>query len=418
MTDEGKWLANFADESMFKAEHISAKRGPQVTMIAGPADPLGMIAYFAKAYQGKFPGDLEDISDTDREYYIQDILKNVLGSPLETVQFSFHISGVTRGFTHQLVRQRVGAAYQQESMRFAVKEDFPVALPESIRNVKTIDQRAEAFCKQMGWWKSDGDFGLMDDNLWATALETVTKHKTPLEEQRDLWDNAVDAVGSAYRDLVAKGMPAEEARGLAPTNILTQVNYTSSLRGLLDHAGMRLCTQSQYEWKQVWQAMIQAISDFGITQHYRTKDVASIHPGAVYGESGDSQGDLAYEVDSHWQYKAIANMFRPICFQTGKCKFGSDFDRYCNIRDQVNANAEINRPPSEWETEYDNVTEGAMGVISGYNFNDPPIVRTQLGMPVFIPAIRREQWMHPDAARQKSGDWRSDEAKKNIEGRR
>ena len=412
-----KEIANWSDESMFKAEHISAKRGPQVTMVAGPADPLGMIAYFAKAYQGKFPGQLEDISDADREYYIQDILKNVLGSPLETVQFSFHISGVTRGFTHQLVRQRVGAAYQQESMRFAVKEDFPVALPESLVHVKSRAERAEDFCKLMGWWGGAwGDFGTMDDPKWERALEQVTLSANKMERQRDTWEDAVSRLGETYNWLVEDGMPAEEARGLAPTNILTQVNYTSSLRGLLDHAGMRLCTQAQYEWKQVWQAMIQAMADYGTTQTYRTNDVASIKAGAVYSEIGDSDGNLASEVSSEWQYKAIANMFRPICFQTGKCKFGSDFDRYCNIRDQVNANAEINRPPNLWEQEYDLVRPDE--VVSGYNFDNPQIARSDLGIPVFIPAIRREQWMHPDAARQKSGDWRSDEAKKNIEGRR
>lgn len=391
----------FSDESMFRAE-TQATDGPSVVLLAGPPDPLGLIAQTAKAYQGIFPEGLHTITDEDREYYVKDVGKNMLGSPMETVQFTFQIKGVTRAFTHQLVRQRHGT-YQQESMRFAVKEDFPVKTPDSLLGVKTKEQRAEIFARQMGWWIGE-DFGTMDDAKWATALHAVSEGRTVKEEQRDIWDETVMMLGDAYNRLVNTGMTAEEARGLAPTDILTNINYTTSLRALMDMSGMRLCTQAQAEWRTVWLQILDAMVRFGERQTYQRP-----HPAPSY--EGETQ-----VMNSNWQYGAIAKMFAPVCYQTGSCKWQSDFDRYCVIRDRVQANAEINRPSSEWGKEYDKVPPETMVV--GYNPSNPQIVRSEAGVPLGIPAIRREEWMDHRAAISPDGEWRSEEARNNIAGRR
>lgn len=396
-----KEIAHWADESMFKAE-TQATDGPSVVLLAGPPDPLGLIAQTAKTYQGIFPEGLHTITDEDRDYYVKDVGKNMLGSPMETVQFTFQIKGVTRAFTHQLVRQRHGT-YQQESMRFAVKEDFPVKTPDSLLGVLTKDERAEKFARQMGW--------TLDEVMMKQARAAVSTGRTVKEEQRDTWDETVELLSRAYNRLVATGLPAEEARGLAPTDILTNINYTTSLRALMDMSGMRLCTQAQHEWKTVWLQILDALVTFGKKQTYegceKDRAIFPTRPGANEPWTGSSA----------WQYSAIAKMFAPVCYQTGSCKWQSDFDRYCVIRDRVQANAAINRPPRLWGKDHDAVPSDT--VVSGYNFANPQIVRdVELGMPIFIPAIRREEWMHPNAAVQPDGEWRSDEAKANIAGRR
>jgi len=38
-----------------------------------------------------------------------------------------------------------------------------------------------------------------------------------------------------------------------------------------------------------------------------------------------------------WQYKAIADLLRPICYQEGKCGFKAKADRSCSIRERVDA---------------------------------------------------------------------------------
>src|SRR6516225_5662665 len=99
-------------------------------------------------------------------------------------------------------------------------------------------------------------------------------HKQASKEQnwRSIWDDHVKIIEVTYNSLVNSGMPAEDARGLLPTNLLTRINYNTSLRGLLEHAGLRLCTQAQFEWRLVWTRMMEAIRDYGVGQQYATDE--------------------------------------------------------------------------------------------------------------------------------------------------
>lgn len=403
MTEKGKEIANWSDESMFKAEKIESK-GPEVYLLSCNSDPLGTIAACAGAYQGKFYKNLSEITDEDRRYYITDMEKNILGMPSEAVQFHFVIKGVTRAFTHQLVRQRVGASYAQESMRFAVKDDFPVALPPSLMGTISRDD----------WRASQTWVPVPEDMKEADWLATEERFADEEQRMRFKWDEAVNGLGDTYLDLIDMGMPAEDARGLAPTAILTQINYVTTLRGLMDHAGLRLCTQAQFEWKQVWAKILEAIRDYGATQSYRLA-IEGVEEGGMYQRVPSSDypySDLA-ERASSWQFDLLADRFKPICYRTGKCEFMSDFDRYCPIRERVQANHKIGRPSKEWgepavewvKQEFHNAADGLVMEADG---------KVDLG----IPAIRTEDWLSPFVAIRKDGSWRTEEQKKNIANRR
>lgn len=54
----------------------------------------------------------------DSSEYLQNIIQQGHGSVLEHAYFSFIFSGVSRVFTHELVRHRVGVAISQESLRY------------------------------------------------------------------------------------------------------------------------------------------------------------------------------------------------------------------------------------------------------------------------------------------------------------
>jgi flavin-dependent thymidylate synthase len=238
-------------------------------------------------YKGEFVEALAFITDEERRHYLGDVRKNALAAPLEFVNFHFLISGVTRGFTHQMVRQRT-ATYTQESTRFAVKEDVPVGYPPSITGQRMAQE----------------------------------------ENWKVVWDDCVKHIEEAYNSLINSGMPAEDARGLLPTNLLTRINYNTSLRGLLEHSGLRLCTQAQFEWRLVWVRMMEAIRDYGATQFYH-------RPGSV-------------AVGSYWQFEELSKIFKPICYQKGSCQFLSDVDRHCNIRGRVGELASLGIPSSKW----------------------------------------------------------------------
>jgi flavin-dependent thymidylate synthase len=302
-----KEVQKWADEAMYTAEKSIPE--PKAFLLQGTPDPLGSVAAFAAMYKGEVVRDKRDVTDDERRYYLAEMQKTKLKAPLEAVNLHWMIEGVTRSFTHQMVRQRT-AVYAQESLRFAVKEDAAsaVALPPSL--IGTVDDET--------YHANDGNtFYIPDDQF-----------------MRQKWDDAVEEIGSVYNTLVNMGMPAEDARGLLPHAITTRLNYATNLRNYLDHAGNRLCTQAQFEWRIVWVRMLEAMREYCTCHPDR-------HPDA-------SVAGVPYDCDN-WQWVAISELFRPVCYYMGTCQFQADFDRKCSIRDRVLANAAQGRPSSEWD---------------------------------------------------------------------
>lgn len=369
-----KAVQKWADVAMFTAEPIDVAKGPTVELLSCNNDPLGTIASVAKIYKGESVPSLAHITDDERRFYLADVRKNVLSAPLEFVNFHFLISGVTRGFTHQMVRQRT-ATYGQESMRFAVKETMPVGYPPSLNGTVSWEDWLTARTRELfPMW--DGNGGSLTERqsemAWAFAYDQAPKEQLWRKE----WDNCVERISVGYNDLVNSGMPAEDARGLAPTNVLTTINYNTSLRGLSEHAGLRLCTQAQFEWRLVWAKMLQAIRDYGKTVSYQ-QTVASPEETVA----GFANGEHYANYSSAWQFDELASIFKPICYKTGKCEFMSEGDRFCSIRERVQANHKIGRPSSEWGD--------TMQIKPGHGIPD-----------TWIRGINDEEWMmDPNAAR-------------------
>jgi len=278
-------VQKWADPAMYAATPLGWEK-PKVTLISMTANPLRVMAAAAQQYRGIPVHDPSEISKYTALEWLASASKNRLQAPLEFIELHFYFEGVTRAFTHQLVRQRT-AVYVQESMRFAVKEDaaMEVVLPPSLEETH--------------------------------GGETLGAESSTSEWQRNVWDEAVGHIAQAYLHLVDSGMPAEDARGLLPTNIGTRVHYHTNLRNLAEHAGNRLCSQAQHEWKRVWLKMIQAIR--------------------AYGPESE-----------RWQQMEIARLFKPICYHTGKCEFMAPTDRWCAIRDRVQVHHAAGDPPEAW----------------------------------------------------------------------
>jgi flavin-dependent thymidylate synthase len=349
--DVQKW----ADVAMFKADEIDPEAGPQVHLLSCNNDPLGTIAVAALMYEGKSVKSLAEITDEQRRYYLEQTRKTALKAPLEFVNFHFIISGVTRGFTHQMVRQRT-ATYTQESTRFAVKEDVPVGRPPSLDGTVSWSE-----------WVQKCQLDLYPNAL-TTGIDVgmvadyASNQASPAQLWRKEWDDCVGEIDLTYNALVSAGMPAEDARGLLPTNLLTRINYNTSLRGLLEHSGVRLCTQAQFEWRLVWAKMKEAIVEYGKSQYYAHDGIPA---------SWDSAA---------WQFKGLSEIFKPICYQTGSCQFNADVDRACKIKSRVEAFADLGIPSAKWG----NTTPTPNGGFDGR----------------YIPPIKDEEWMmDPSAAR-------------------
>lgn len=312
----GKEVQNWGDPAMYHAEEIASDTGPSVTLVSMTADPLGEIARVAMTYEGRFPASSSLVTESERMYYFNEVKRNVLEAPLEFVTMNFLITGVTRSFTHQLVRQR-SAAYAQESMRFAVKDPLPTALPPSLRGTVPWRQWEEQ-CAEELYPKGTANTPAARHLIKAHAEKRASKQQIWRRE----WDEAIRDIGTAYNALIDAGMPAEDARGLAPHATLTQVNYHTSLRHLKDHAGLRLCSQAQAEWKAVWAQILNAIIEYSEAVAHNSE---------------------------RWQYAEIVDLFKPVCYAKGRCAFMADGDRYCSIRDKVEAYAAEGIPSSKWK---------------------------------------------------------------------
>lgn len=295
-------LSTYVDKAMYEAAPMEDEI--KVYLLNATPDPLGSIAAACMMYEGIPVQSIGDISDRLRRKYWEQVHKTHLKAPLEFVDLHFFVEGVTRAFTHQLVRQRT-AVYAQESLRFAVKDLIAARPGPSIRNNK------EALKK----WE---------------------------QQMKETWER--------YNWLIANGTPAEDARGILPHDTLTRVHFKTNLRNLLEHAGNRLCTQAQFEWRIVFLGIVDAINKCGggyVGNIYRTPmDIGSIefeHGLAVHKEGenfGKPAGSTVTEVevyDASWQWEHIAQsgVFKPICFQLGHCPFTADFDRGCTIRSRV-----------------------------------------------------------------------------------
>jgi hypothetical protein len=289
----GQEVSNWVDSSMYEAEPIpeTALSHPVVHLLSATPDPLGAIAAASLMYEGRVIHDLSEITDDERRHYFDECFKTTLKAPLEFCDLHIMVEGVTRAHTHQEVRQRT-AVFAQESMRFAVKEN----LRESVRP--------------------------------GPIIQADTKKLKRYYE-------AIDKVGEVYAWLIANGVPAEEARGLLPHDILTRLHHKVSLRNLIDEIGKRLCTQAQMPWKEWVASLRQAIREYNPPKAYQIEDMG----GPTYELRG-----------ARWQFEYIADsqIFQPICFNTGKCMFKSGADRGCTIRERVEAGRFDEIHSSEW----------------------------------------------------------------------
>ena len=132
---------------------------------------------------------------------VNDLLTMGHESPIEHVSFTFAIEGVSRALSHQLVRHRL-ASYSQQSPRYVSEKAFDFVIPPSVEN----HQKArEVFLKQM------------------------------------------QTIQEGYNQLLALGMPKEDARYVLPNACETKLVMTMNARSLYNFFAKRLCMRSQWE---------------------------------------------------------------------------------------------------------------------------------------------------------------------------
>ena len=186
----------------------------EVTLIDYTKDPIrALYMAYRVCYSALTPQQVIDRIDDDRishekmEQFVKERLATGHSSPLEQVWFEFGISGVTRAFSHQFVRHRVGISFEQQSQRYVTYQDgnFPYTVPKTVE-AAGLDEKMESFFAQ---------------------------------------------AGELYTEMVEAGIPAEDARFLLPNATNTNFKITVNFAQLLHMCDLRLCTRAQWEFRRV-----------------------------------------------------------------------------------------------------------------------------------------------------------------------
>jgi flavin-dependent thymidylate synthase len=175
------------------------------------------------------PGGLESIKKEHQGYKDAQLeyVFNTISGCWEFVDYTFLITGVTRAFTHQLVRHRVGVAFAQQSLR----------LPAEGRK---WDYLATGKCNPEKGYPESPD-------------ETLDGYEYDIPYS---YYKAISKSFRAYEDLVRNGADAQDARGVLPTNVLTNIMMKINLRALSEMTHVRLCVRAQGEFQDVVKQLV------------------------------------------------------------------------------------------------------------------------------------------------------------------
>ncbi len=150
-----------------------------------------------------------EIDRAKMQKLISGVIESGHGSTIEHIVFTFGISGVSRTLSHQLVRHRAGVAFDQQSQRYVKFKGASTMLPATI---------------------ADGDPRL-----------------------RERFEAQIDGSLGLYGELLAAGVPGEDARFVFPNATRTNLVMTTNLRALIHMSGLRLCTMAQWEIRRLFQ---------------------------------------------------------------------------------------------------------------------------------------------------------------------
>lgn len=157
------------------------------------------------------PSGLDDIKNMSDDALTAELryMADTIPSSWEFVEYTFLLTKCTRAFTHQLVRNRHGS-YAQQTMRVLNVEGFTYDVGPTIENEPAI---MEQYCDTMA------------------------------------------TINSAYQEMIEDGAAIEDARGVLPTNIHTNIVAKFNLRTVAEICSKRASPRTQGEYREFLEGM-------------------------------------------------------------------------------------------------------------------------------------------------------------------
>ena len=93
------------------------------------------------------------------------------------------------------------------------------------------------------------------------------------EAAKEIYDNAMHEIVAAMQKLEALDIPREDIGMMLPLGMESKVVLRTNLRNLIDMAHQRLCTRAYWEYRQLMQDMMEALSAYSeewkyLVEHY------------------------------------------------------------------------------------------------------------------------------------------------------
>jgi flavin-dependent thymidylate synthase len=187
----------------------------KVTLISTTPEAKELLIFTKSTRLTMSPGLMDEIRAWPEEKKLAELeyMANTIPSSWEFVDYVFMIEGVSRAFTHQFVRSRQGS-YAQQTMR--------------VLNMGEYDY-------------------VYTDRILADV------------QKLGLVDIINENIRLCYNKLIELGLPAEDARGILPTNIATNIVAKFNLRAFVDLAKSRTGGRTQNEYQKVMNAMVDEV---------------------------------------------------------------------------------------------------------------------------------------------------------------
>jgi thymidylate synthase (FAD) len=161
--------------------------------------------------------------------YVDHLLEVGHGSVLEHSVYNFIIAGVSRSFTHELVRHRAGFGYSQLSQRFVDESSCAFVEPAPIA---------------------------ADPDLHAIWLASVTASQ---RAYRALADGLAERFASIEDKTTRRKKAREAARSVLPNATETRIFVTANARALRHFIEMRADPAADAEIRRVAVAILEAV---------------------------------------------------------------------------------------------------------------------------------------------------------------
>lgn len=182
----------------------------KVKLISATQDPYRVMATAARTCYSKLSPI--DIFDTEvNNEFVNKVLHSGHLSIAEHVNFTFAIEGISRACSHQLVRHR-HCTFSQQSQRYVSYEEVEFVGVPITSNIHT-------------------------DKVLKNVMDT-------------------------YHWLINEGVPPEDARAILPNCTPTNIVVTTNLRNLIHICGLRLCSRSQREIRQLFKLIVEQVKEY------------------------------------------------------------------------------------------------------------------------------------------------------------